>query len=65
MQERVSNDALYAFANVPLTNKEIQRIYSHRKYSMLKNMLKPKTTCDGDLCVMSAVEAANNSSLPG
>ena len=65
MQERESNDALYAFASIPSINKEIQRMCLRGKYSTLQNIPKPKAMHDGDLCLISAVQATTNSSLLG
>ena len=65
LQERESNDALCTFTNIPSINKEIERTCLRSKHFMLQNMSKPKTTHDGNLCVMNAVEDAKNSSLLG
>ena len=65
LQERESNDALYAFTIVPSTNNDIQRMCLRGKYSILQNIPKPSTDYDGDLCVISAVEAIKNALLLG
>ena len=65
LQEREYNDTLYAFASIPCTNTDIQRICSRGKYSILQNIPKPSTEYDGDLCVISAVEAIKNALLLG
>ena len=65
LQERESNNTLYAFTNIPSTNKSIQRIFFHSKHSMLKNIPTPDATYDNDLCVILPIDPVKNSLLLG
>ena len=52
MQERESNNTLYAFTSILSVNKIIQRIYLYSKYSIFKNISVPDTTYDNNHVIL-------------
>ena len=64
-QERSSNEAIYAFANILTAIKEMQRICLRSKHSIWQNIPKPNTTYESNLGIMLPSNAVKNALLLG
>ena len=64
-QERSSNEAIYAFTNIPTTIKDMQIICLRSKYSIWQNMPKPNTIYESNLGIILPSDAVKNALLLG